>query len=78
MAGHPAPDLKELSDDHVSLIAAAVAFYGLLALFPAIGALISIWALALDPLRIEQQIGTLSGPRSSRSRRTRWRRTWAA
>ena len=52
---------KELSDDHVSLIAAAVAFYGLLALFPAIGALISIWALALDPLRIEQQIGTLSG-----------------
>jgi membrane protein len=37
-----------------------VAFYGLLALFPAIGALISIWALAFDPLQIEQQIGTLS------------------
>ena len=37
-----------------------MAFYGLLALFPAIGALISIWALALDPLRIEQQIGTVS------------------
>jgi membrane protein len=52
---------RELGDDHVSLIAAAVAFYGLLALFPAIGALISIWALAFDPLQIEQQIGTLSG-----------------
>jgi membrane protein len=52
---------NELGDDHVSLIAAAVAFYGLLALFPAIAALISIWALALDPLQIEQQIGTFSG-----------------
>jgi membrane protein len=51
---------RELGDDHVSLIAAAVAFYGLLALFPAIAALISIWALAFDPLQIEQQIGTLS------------------
>jgi membrane protein len=38
-----------------------VAFYGLLALFPALAALISIWALAFDPLQIEQQIGTLSG-----------------
>ena len=38
-----------------------MAFYALLALFPAIGALISIWALAFDPLQLEQQIGTLSG-----------------
>ena len=38
-----------------------MAFYGLLALFPALGALISIWALAFDPLQLEQQIGTLSG-----------------
>jgi membrane protein len=52
---------NELGDDHVSLIAAAVAFYALLALFPAIAALISIWGLAFDPLQLEQQIGTLSG-----------------
>ena len=51
---------RELGDDHVSLIAAAVAFYGLLALFPAIAALISIWALAFDPRQIEEQIGTFS------------------
>jgi membrane protein len=51
---------RELGDDHVSLIAAAVAFYGLLALFPAIAALISIWALAFDPRQIEQQIATFS------------------
>ena len=37
-----------------------MAFYGLLALFPAIGALISIWALAFDPRQIEQQIATFS------------------
>src|ERR671918_1645503 len=52
---------REISDDHVSLIAAAVAFYGLLALFPAIAALISLWALLFDPQQIEQQIETLSG-----------------
>ena len=37
-----------------------MAFYGLLALFPAIAALISIWALAFDPLQIEQQIEGLT------------------
>jgi membrane protein len=41
-------------------MAAAVAFYGLLAPFPAIAALISIWALLFDPQQIEQQIEGLS------------------
>ena len=52
---------NEISDDHVSLIAAGVGFYGLLALFPAIAALISIWGLLFDPQQIEQQIETMSG-----------------
>jgi membrane protein len=52
---------KEIGDDHVSLIAAGVAFYGLLAIFPAIAALISLWGLALDPQQIEQQIESVSG-----------------
>ena len=30
-----------------------MAFYALLALFPALGALISIWALAFDPLQLD-------------------------
>jgi membrane protein len=51
---------NEIGNDHVSLIAAAVGFYGLLALFPAIAALISIWALVFDPQQIEQQIEGLS------------------
>ena len=51
----------EMARDHVSMIAAGVAFYGLLALFPAIAALISLWGLAFDPQAIEQQIEKLSG-----------------
>ena len=51
----------EISDDHVSITAAGVAFYALLALFPAIAALISIWGLAADPAQIEQQIGSVAG-----------------
>jgi membrane protein len=52
---------KEIADDHVALIAAGVGFYGLLALFPAIAAMIAIWGLLFDPQQIEQQIETVSG-----------------
>ena len=52
---------RELGDDHVSMIAAGVGFYGLLAIFPAIAALISLWGLAFDPQQIEQQIESVSG-----------------
>jgi membrane protein len=51
---------NEISDDHVSMIAAGVAFYGLLALFPAIAAIISLWGLLFDPQQIEQQIAAMS------------------
>jgi membrane protein len=51
---------REIGDDHVSLIAAGVGFYALLALFPAIAALVAIWGLGFDPQQIEQQIGMLS------------------
>jgi membrane protein len=52
---------NEVGGDHVSLIAAGVGFYGLLALFPAIAAMIAIWGLLFDPQQIEQQIETVSG-----------------
>jgi membrane protein len=51
---------NEMGDDHVSMIAAGVAFYGLLAIFPAIAAIISIWGLLADPQQLEQQIEQLS------------------
>lgn len=49
----------EIADDHVATFAAGVAFFGLLALFPAVGATIALAALALDPLMIEAQLGSL-------------------
>ena len=43
------------------MVAASIAFYGLLAIFPAIAAMISIWGLAFDPQQITQQIESVSG-----------------
>ena len=50
----------EISDDHVSISAAGVAFYGLLAIFPAIAALIGIAGLMLDPAAIEAQLAQVA------------------
>ena len=52
---------NEIGNDHVSLIAAGVGFYALLALFPGIAATIAIWGLLFDPQQIEQQIAAVSG-----------------
>ena len=46
----------QTTTDHVGLIAAGCAFYGLLALFPAIAAAIAIWGLVADPGEIVRQI----------------------
>jgi membrane protein len=48
----------EISKDHVGLVAAGVAFYGLLAVFPAITALISITGLLYAP---EELVAALEG-----------------
>ena len=48
-------------DDRILANAAAVAFYALLALFPGIAALVSIYAVFADPHAIEQHLGELSG-----------------
>lgn len=51
----------EIGEDRVGLIAAGVAFYGLLALFPAITALIAISGLLVEPSMIVEQLRDLSG-----------------
>jgi membrane protein len=48
--------ITELKRDHVSLLAAGVAFKGLLALFPAIIAAISLWGLVASPEQMAQQL----------------------
>ena len=65
----PAPGWKdiafrvkdEIATDRVGLIAAGVAFYGLLALFPAITALVAISGLLVEPSQIVDQLESLSG-----------------
>ena len=51
----------EIGKDNMSIIAAGCAFYALLALFPAITALVAIYGIVADPATIEQQIGALGG-----------------
>jgi membrane protein len=51
----------EVSDDRVLTEAAGITFYALLALFPALGALISIYGLFADPATINDHLATLSG-----------------
>jgi len=50
-----------LNEDRILMNAAAVTFYALLALFPAIGALVSIYGLFADPNQIANQLNNLSG-----------------
>ena len=50
----------EIAADRVGLVAAGVAFYGLLALFPAITALVAISGLLLEPSQIVDQLSTFS------------------
>lgn len=53
--------LTEMLTDRVSLVAAGVAFYATLALFPAISMLISIYGLWFDPVTVEPQLEALRG-----------------
>jgi membrane protein len=51
----------ELDRDHVSIMAAGIAFYALLSIFPGMSALISVYGLAADPAVIERQLNAISG-----------------
>lgn len=52
--------VSDLKEDHVSLLAAGIAFKALLALFPALIAAVSLWGLLADPETITEQIGGLT------------------
>lgn len=51
---------RQLSLDHISIVAAGVAFYFFLALFPTFIAAISIYGLVTEPAQIQQQIGQVA------------------
>lgn len=52
---------SEIGSDTLSLVAAGVAFYAFLSIFPAITALISIYGLVADPTQVANQVGSLQG-----------------
>jgi membrane protein len=52
---------RGISDDRILANAAAVTFYALLALFPSIAALVSIYGLFADPQTIAQHVDTVAG-----------------
>ncbi|WP_458790920.1 YihY/virulence factor BrkB family protein [Yoonia sp. MH D7] len=50
----------KLESDHIGLIAAGVAFYALLAIFPAVTALMALGGLMLEPAQVTAQLETLT------------------
>jgi membrane protein len=52
---------RSIGDDRILANAAAVTFYALLALFPALAAMVSTYGLFADPASIEQHLNLLSG-----------------
>lgn len=50
----------EIATDHVSLVAAGVAFYALLAIFPAVTALMALAGLVIEPAQVTQQLDALT------------------
>ena len=52
---------QSIGDDHISLVAAGTAFFGLLAIFPALTALVAIYGLVADPASIRDQVEAMRG-----------------
>lgn len=50
-----------MDEANLGLIAAGMGFFGMLALFPGLAALIAIWGLVSDPAVIRSQLSTLEG-----------------
>ena len=53
--------VEGFQEDRVLLVAAGVTFYGLLALFPAVAALVSLYGLFTNPVSISEQLSLVSG-----------------
>jgi membrane protein len=47
----------EVKEDNVTLLAAGVAFYAMLAIFPAIIAVVTVYGMVADPAQVESQVG---------------------
>jgi membrane protein len=52
---------RSIADDHVSVVSAGVAFFGLLAMFPALAALVAVAGLVMTPADVQEQLSSLAG-----------------
>jgi membrane protein len=52
---------REAQQDNMSMIAAGVAFYAFVALFPAMAAFLSLYGLLMDPAQVQQQLSQAAG-----------------
>lgn len=52
---------KQIDEQNLSLISAGIAFFGMLAIFPGLAALIAIFGLWSDPVVIQEQLSLLQG-----------------
>ncbi len=52
---------RRIEKDRLGIIAAGVGFYGLLAVFPALATLVSLYGLVLEPQTVTQQIEAMRG-----------------
>ncbi len=51
---------QQMKEDNISLLAAGVAFYAFIALFPALIAAVTVYGLVADPEQVEQQISSFA------------------
>jgi membrane protein len=51
----------QIGEDNISILAAGVAFYSMLAVFPAITAFVSLYGLVADPGQVQDQFASLKG-----------------
>src|SRR5215207_5293988 len=50
----------EVKEDNVPLLAAGVAFYAMLAIFPAIIAVVTVYGMVADPAQVQSQVNELA------------------
>ena len=51
----------DLNDSNLGLISAGIAFFGMLAIFPTLAAIIAIWGFFADPDTVYEQLATVRG-----------------
>src|SRR5580658_8007571 len=52
---------RALGEDNISIMAAGIAYYAMLSIFPGMSALVLTYGLVADPARIERHVDALSG-----------------